>query len=156
MSPDWPLCEAQSGVDVHRLSAGTGYGMSTSADRGERLLRALADLPEVTLVALARRGQVQAEPPSWRGRCLEPDYLAAVAAGAWTLDDEVLLARVVVRAEVSTLPRVARRHRPGLRTALRAASVSLLTVQVPSAGWQARRDRLAQAWESTVGPLPTG
>ncbi len=128
--------------------------MTTSADRAGLLLEQLAGADGTRLVTLARYGRRRTDAPAFRGRCLAPEYLEAVANGEWTPDDEVLLGRLVEQAEATALPRVSWRHRRGLRHALRATTVSLLTEQVASPTWQRRRGDLAVAWTSSIGPLP--
>lgn len=119
----------------------------------------LGDLPaldEPALVRLAEHGRQLEQPPAFRGRCLEPAYLDAVARGAWSVDDESRLQLLLLRAEAGTVRRVRRRHRRGLRTALHATALSLVTRQLPVGQWQERRLALARVWERAVGPLPVG
>ena len=118
------------------------------------LLAELAGLDDSLLVALAQRGRTPPEPPAFSGRCLQPEHLEAVARGDWTPDDERRLALCLARAEVLAVRRVARRHRRGLRSALRATALALLTERVTLPGWQQRREQLAGAWRDVVGPLP--
>jgi hypothetical protein len=94
--------------------------MVASADRVDLLLQQLARADQDCLRALAQYGRRRTDAPTFRGRCLEPAYLEAVASGQWTADDEVLLTHAVHRAEAQALPRVPRRDRRGLRNALRA------------------------------------
>jgi hypothetical protein len=121
-----------------------------------QLLTDLARADDETLLALAEQGRRAPRPPAFRGRCLDPAYLTAVATGAWTRADEQELAALVERAEATSLPRVGWRHRRALRTALRCASLSLLTERLACPAWQRRRSELARAWTRAVGPLPTG
>lgn len=93
-------------------------------------------------------------PPVFYGRSLEPAFLEAVASGQWTSDDQGLLCAVQHQVEAACLHRVPRRHRRGLRRALRATTLSLLTEGVACARWQGRRTSLARAWTGTFGPLP--
>ena len=119
----------------------------------------LGDLPaldEVALLRLAEHGRQLEQPPAFRGRCLEPAYLDAVARGAWSVDDESRLSFLLQRAEAATVRRVRRRYRRGLRTALHATALSLVTRQLPAGQWQERRLALAGVWERAVGPLPVG
>lgn len=129
--------------------------MTSSADRAGLLLAQLAEADGTRLVTLARHGRRRTDAPAFRGRCLAPEYLEAVANGEWTPDDEVLLGQLVERAEAAALPKVSWRHRRGLRNALRATTVSLLTEQVASPTWQRRRGDLATAWTTAMGPLPS-
>lgn len=118
------------------------------------LLGELVELDEQALLRLAEHGRQLPQPPAFRGRCLEPAYLDAVARGAWSVDDESRLSLLLMRAESTTVRRVRRRHRRGLRTALHATAVSLVTRGLPAGHWQERRTALAGVWERAVGPLP--
>ena len=118
------------------------------------LLGDLPGLDEPTLLRLAEHGRQLHQPPAFRGRCLEPAYLDAVARGAWSVDDECRLSVLLQRAESETVRRVRRRYRRGLRTALHATALSLVTRQLPAGHWQERRVALAGVWERAVGPLP--
>ena len=120
----------------------------------EDLLDELRVLGERELLALAEHGRADEQPPAFTGRCLEPAYLTAVASGIWSAEDEQRLEAAFERVETAALRRVARRHRRGLRTALRSATLSVCTAGLPLAEWTERRTRLARAWESVVGPLP--
>ncbi len=113
----------------------------------------LSHLTPDALLELAERGRSLA-PPAFRGRCLEPAFLEAVASGAWSLQDEDRLALFEQRAERALLCRVARRHRRGLRTALRAVGLSVLTRDLPVAGWAQRRDDLVGAVDGVALQLP--
>lgn len=126
------------------------------ADQGrlDALLTDLAALGERELVALAEYGRAGEQPPAFAGRSLEPTFLAAVASGAWSLADEERLSYANARAEALALPRVPRRYRRGLRSALHATTLSVCTQALPIAGWGDRVSRLASAWEAVVGPLP--
>lgn len=119
------------------------------------LLGDLPSLDEPALLRLAEQGRRLDQPPAFRGRCLEPAYLDAVARGAWSVDDESRLSFLLQRAEAATVGRVRRRHRRALRTALHATALSLVTRQLPVGQWQERRLALAAVWEGAVGPLPT-
>lgn len=123
-------------------------------DGAAQLLDRLAGLDETALVALSEQGRRAPEPPAFRGRCLAPDYLEAVASGAWTAHDEAQLAQLVERAEAVTLGRVRRRHRRGLRRALRMAALSVMSSNLPMTNWPDRRRSLDGPWERAVGPLP--
>lgn len=118
------------------------------------LLGNLPGLDEPALLRLAEHGRQLQQPPAFRGRCLEPAYLDAVARGAWSVDDETRLSSLLQRAEAETVRRVRRRHRRGLRTALHATALALVTRQLPAGHWQERRIALARVWERAVGPLP--
>lgn len=118
------------------------------------LLGDLAGLDELALLRLAEHGRALHQPPALGSRCLEPAYLDAVARGAWSVDDESRLAQLLARAESTTVRRVRRRHRRGLRTAVHATALSLVTRQLPADHWQDRRVALAGVWEQAVGPLP--
>jgi len=118
------------------------------------LLEDLPGLDGPALLRLAEHGRLLEQPPAFRGRCLEPAYLDAVARGAWSPDDESRLSLLLQRAEAVTVRRVGRRHRRGLRTALHATALSLVTRQLPAGHWQERRLALAGVWERAVGPLP--
>jgi hypothetical protein len=138
-----------------RICDRRGKGMGTAADTAELLLQELSEADQRTLVALAQEGRGVPAAPAFRGRCLEPAYLEAVASGDWTADDEALLTRVLEHADATTVPRVGRRHRRNLRVAVEATAVSLLTEKVASPNWQRRRTDLARAWVRTLGPLPS-
>lgn len=97
------------------------------AERASGLLALLAATDLAALLELARQGRQGAEPPTFRGRCLDPVYLEAVASGQWTPDDEGLLADLLMRAERLVLPRVPWRARRGLRAAVRGLALSVLT-----------------------------
>ena len=118
------------------------------------LVDELSQLAPDVLQELAECGRELA-PPAFRGRCLEPAFLEAVASGAWSLQDEDRLALFERHAERALLCRVARRHRRGLRTALRAVGVSVLTRDLPVAGWAQRRDDLVGAVDGVALRLPT-
>ncbi|MDP9435292.1 MAG: hypothetical protein M3P93_08925, partial [Actinomycetota bacterium] len=66
-----------------------------------QLLTDLARADDETLLALAEQGRRAPRPPAFRGRCLDPAYLTAVATGAWTRADEQELAALVERAEAA-------------------------------------------------------
>ncbi len=118
------------------------------------LLGDLPGLDQPALLRLAEHGRQLHQPPAFHGRCLEPAYLDAVARGAWSADDESRLTLLLQRAESETVRRVPRRYRRGLRIALHATALSLVTRQLPVGHWQERRLALAGAWERAVGPLP--
>ena len=90
---------------------------------------------------MAARGAL-VDVPAFRGRCLDAAYLAAVAAGAWSPDDELRLAAFEERVDATVVGRVERRQRRGLRTAARAAARVLLTAELAGDTWPARRDQL--------------
>lgn len=129
--------------------------MAANAERARQFFDHLASAEDWLLVVLAQHGRDVPRPPAFHGRCLEPAFLEAVATGQWTQDDAGLLCRVLRRVEASELPRVAWRHRRGLKRALGAAAVSMLTESVASSAWQRRRPDLACAWTRTLGPMPT-
>lgn len=129
--------------------------MIVKTERAQAFLDHLVRADDDVLVALAQQAHHVPRPPAFRGRCLEPAYLDAVAAGQWTTDDEGLLRSVLQQVEEAGLPRVRRRHRRRLRRALHAAALSLLTESLTSTDWQRRRAKLAHAWTNTIGPLPT-
>ncbi len=130
--------------------------MIHNADRARTFVDHVARADDAVLVALARHARTVPRPPAFYGRSLEPAFLEAVASGQWTADDQGLLCAVQHRVEAVGLHRIPRRHRRGLRKALRATALSLLTEGVASARWQHRRTSLAQAWACTFGPLPLG
>ncbi len=127
--------------------------MATPIADVEVLLGALVDLDRDALVALAERGRGLPAPPDFRGRCLDPAYVEAVATGAWSPDHESHLRRCRQETE-AVVRRVDRRHRRRLRTALSAAALSVLTSHLPQPAWQERREVLSGPWRSVVGPLP--
>ena len=118
------------------------------------LLGDLPGLDETALLRLAEHGRQLRQPPAFRGRCLEPAYLDAVARGTWSADDESRLFLLLQRAESETVLKVRRRYRRGLRTAVHATALSLVTRRLPAGHWQERRVALAGVWERAVGPLP--
>lgn len=120
----------------------------------EALLAEIEQLDRMVLVELAEWGRGLDAPPAFRGRCLDPAYLEAVACGVWSLDDEALLARFDERLEVAALCRVRRLDRRGLRAVLRGAVLTLMTAELSLPGWQERRQVMARTWENVVGPLP--
>lgn len=124
------------------------------AGRARSLVDHVASADDAVLVALARHGQTVPRPPAFHGRSLEPAFLEAVASGDWTPDHQGLLCAVQLEMEAAGLHRVPRRHRRGLRRALRATTLSVLTEGVACARWQHRRTSLARAWHCTFGPLP--
>jgi hypothetical protein len=128
--------------------------VTDNADRARTFVDHVARADDAVLVALARHAHTVPRPPVFYGRSLEPAFLDAVASGQWTPADQGLLRAVQHRVEAVGLHRVPRRHRRGLRRALRATAVSLLTESVASARWQHRRTSLAQPWACTFGPLP--
>lgn len=133
---------------------GTGRdSLATPIADVEVLLGALVDLDRDALVALAERGRGLPAPPDFRGRCLDPAYVEAVATGAWSPDHESHLRRCRQETE-AVVRRVDRRHRRRLRTALSAAALSVLTSHLPQPAWQERREVLSGPWRSVVGPLP--
>lgn len=124
--------------------------MVVIADRADQLLQLLAATEGDRLVALAEQARRRPEVPAFRGRCLEPAYLQAVARGEWTVDDELVLEHALARAAAEVLPRVGWRHRRALRRALAAAAVAVLTEQVTDPTWQRTRRRLASGWTRTL------
>lgn len=120
----------------------------------EQLLSVVEGLERMLLVRLADHGRSAAAPPVFRGRCLDPAYLAAVAAGVWSLDDEALLGQTEERLDALALSRVRLLDRRALRTVLRATALAVMTRDLDLAGWQQQRRGLALAWEDVVGPLP--
>ena len=78
------------------------------------LLGDLPGLDETALLRLAEHGRQLRQPPAFRGRCLEPAYLDAVARGTWSADDESRLFLLLQRAESETVLKVRRRYRRGL------------------------------------------
>lgn len=129
--------------------------MIAKTERARAFLDHLMRADDDVLVTLAQHAHDLPRPPAFRGRCLEPAYLDAVAAGQWTTDDEGLLRSLLQQIEAAGLSRVQRRYRRRLRRALHAAALSLLTESLTSADWQRRRCNLARAWTNTIGPLPT-
>lgn len=129
--------------------------MTTAHDAppGPGLVAQLSGLERLTLVGLARLGRGLPPPPSFRGRCLEPAYLTAVAAGAWSPDDETRLGQLEAQLEAYALPKVRITDRRGLRVVLRGAALVHLTGALPVEGWSERCTALAGPWESLVGPL---
>lgn len=119
----------------------------------DELFAALAGLDRMRLVELADCGRGMEPPPAFRGRCLDPVYLEAVASGTWSLDDEALLARLEERLEAVAMGRVRRLDRRGLRAVLRGTLLALLTDRVSVPGWADRRRDLVRTWEAVVGPL---
>lgn len=120
----------------------------------EALLHQVEMLDRLVLVALAERGRQQPTPPTFHGRCLDPAYLEAVAAGCWSPDDEALLLQAEDRLEARTLPRVRVLDRRALRSVLRGTVLAVLTQDLPVTEWEPRRQELAAAWLELVGPLP--
>ena len=118
------------------------------------LLERLEGLDRMVLVELARRGRDVEAPPAFRGRCLDPDYLEAVASGAWSLEHESRLARYEERFEAVVLPQVRLRDRRALRAVLRGVGLAVLAHDLPVPGWDDRRRELSEPWEGVVGPLP--
>lgn len=141
-------------VPMGRHDDRDGSIMITAQGCIEDLLSELRVLGERELLALAEHGRAAEEPPAFTGRCLEPAYLTAIASGIWSAEDEQRLDAAFERVETAALRRVARRHRRGLRTALRSTTLSVCTAGLPLADWTERRVQLARAWESVVGPLP--
>lgn len=132
-----------------------GWAVGTSrGDASDLLLDRIGALDEQALVALAEQGRDAQEPPAFSGRSLEPAYLAAVASGDWTVEDEQRLALLVERAEAAVLGRVRRRYRRGLSRALRMAALSVCSRNLPMTNWPDRRRALEGPWERAVGPLP--
>lgn len=127
--------------------------MSVAVEELHHLLEKVSVLDDASLLRLAQAGD-RSPAPAFRGRCLEPAYLEAVASGAWTPDDERLLEVAVERAAASTRRRLPRRHRRGLRQALQAIALSTLTAELPSRSWQRRRADLVQTWASVLQPIP--
>lgn len=119
----------------------------------EELLDHLEQMDRMLLVELAEQGRGLDLPPTFRGRCLEPAYLEAVACGAWSLDDQALLTRYENRLEAAALSRVRRLDRRALRAVLRGAVLALMTSDLPVAGWEQRCRAFSRTWESVVGPL---
>ena len=120
----------------------------------EEMLAVLESADRMVLVRLAEQGRGLDAPPSFRGRCLEPAYLDAVAAGAWSPDDEALLAQYEERLEVVALSRVRRLDRRALRTVLRGALLARLTAHLEVLGWQERRGALSRTWDGVAAGLP--
>lgn len=123
----------------------------TPAPDAAAVLEALDVLGDDALVRLAEAGRAVPDPPAFRGRCLDEAYLHAVARGEWSPDDEARLEIAVTAVEVAALGRVARRHRRGLRTALRGALVAGATARLADRGWQERCAALAAPWREVVG-----
>lgn len=123
-------------------------------DALDRLVETIAQVDRMVLVRLAEQGRAQESAPAFHGRSLEPAYLAAVAGGHWSPDDEALLAAYEERLESAALPRVRRLDRRALRSVLRGAVLAVMTEQLDVPGWSQRRSALAGPYESTVGPLP--
>ncbi len=115
--------------------------------------RLFEPLDRAALVALAEQARGPEPPPSFSGRCLDPAYLRAVAAGAWSPADADRLA-ACRRSNEEIVRRVGRRHRRRLRAALQATTLAVLTGHLPQAEWQQRRAGLAGPWQPVVGPLP--
>lgn len=114
----------------------------------------VAGLDRMVLVHLAEAGKRSPQPPTFRGRCLDPVYLAAVAAGAWSLDDEAALTTYEDQLDQLALSRVRMTDRKGLRAALHGALLGVVTRDLPVDGWAARCEEVARPWTSVVGPLP--
>ena len=132
-----------------QVAGSTGVGPDV-----EGLLHQLEHLDRMVLVQLSERGKGLSAPPAFRGRCLDPAYLEAVASGTWSLDDEALLGRVEERMDALALPRVRVLDRRALKTVLRATALAVMTAQLGVPAWEGRRHELAQVWETVVGPLP--
>lgn len=120
----------------------------------EHLLATLGALPRMELVELALQSKGTEAPPTFRGRCLDPAYLEAVAGGLWDLDDEACLASFDERIDAVVLPRVRLLDRRALRSALRGAALAVATRDLVLPGWQQRCTALARTWVEVVGPLP--
>lgn len=115
----------------------------------------LAQVDRMLLVELAEQGRGLTPPPTFRGRCLDPAYLEAVASGAWSGEDEDLLARCEDGLTVLALSRVRLLDRRGLRAVLQGVALALLTGHLDVPGWAQRRQQLAEPWERLVAPLGT-
>ena len=120
----------------------------------EELLSRVEHADRMTLVALADAGKGLAPAPAFRGRCLDPAYLEAVASGTWSLDHEALLARAEERLDGMTLSRVRVLDRRSLKAVLHATLLAVLTAHLGMPSWETRRRALAGVWEDVVGPLP--
>ena len=147
--PLWPHRDASPG----RAYGGAGATVPTLTADVQPLLTAVAGLDRAALIALAERARYLPAPPAFSGRCLDPVYLAAVASGDWSRDDEARLADCRQRSE-AVVRQVGVRHRRRLRLALSATALSVLTRHLPQPGWQERRARLSSPWQDVVGPLP--
>ncbi len=126
----------------------------TYADEIDDLLRTIAGLDRLVLVALADRGRGLDTPPTFRGRCLDAAYLDAVASGGWSLDDEAALARYEDRLDVLALSQVRRLDRRPLRIVLRGALLAVMTRELPLPNWPERCAVLSAGWVEVVGALP--
>lgn len=122
--------------------------------QADELLAVLEQVDRMVLVRLAELGRGLDPPPAFRGRCLEPAYLEAVARGVWTADDETLLAQYEERLETVALARVRRLDRRSLRAVLRGALLAALTEGLDVPGWPQRRTAIAAPWLQVQLTLP--
>jgi hypothetical protein len=121
--------------------------------QADDLLAVLEQVDRMVLVRLAELGRGVEAPPAFRGRCLEPAYLEAVATGVWSPDDETLLAQYEERLEV-VLSRVRRLDRRSLRGVLRGAVLAAMTDDLDVADWASRRTAISATWREVAADLP--